>query len=70
MRDRARKALGWLKSQSRIPLATRLSKGSDLYELAGVGCLVGAAFWWIPIIGLVVLGIALIWLSQVTHESQ
>jgi hypothetical protein len=32
---------------------------SSVIELAGVGCLVGAAWWWIPVVGLVSLGIAL-----------
>lgn len=32
---------------------------SDIVELAGLGCLVGAAWWWQPLLGLVVLGCAL-----------
>jgi hypothetical protein len=67
MRERARKAVRWLKRQARIPLSEHLSKGSDVYELAGVGCLVGAAWWWVPIVGLVALGLALIYLGVVTH---
>lgn len=67
VRELARKGFDALKRQARVPLATQLSRGSDFYELAGVGCLVGAAFWWIPIVGLVALGVALIWLGQVTH---
>lgn len=65
-----RKAWAWAKRQARRPLAEQLSKGSDLYELAGVGCLVAASFWWLPIFGLFSLGVSLIWLSWVTHESK
>ena len=69
MRARARKAADWLKRQARIPLSKHLSKGSDFFELAGIGCLVGAAWWFIPILGLVSLGVALIYLGWVTHVS-
>lgn len=40
---------------SQIPRST----ASDLFDLAGLGCLDGAAWWWQPIVGLVVLGLAL-----------
>lgn len=33
---------------------------SDAVEVAGLGCLDGAAWWWQPIVGLVVLGLALL----------
>ncbi|MCW7941684.1 hypothetical protein AAW14_06480 [Streptomyces hygroscopicus] len=33
---------------------------SDLVDLAGLGCLDGAAWWWQPIVGLVVLGLMLL----------
>lgn len=68
--------LKWLKDHAptlgcalRVPLSARLAKCSDLFELAGVGCLVGAAFMWRPIAGMVALGVALIYLGWVTHES-
>lgn len=67
MRARLAKCLTWAKRQARIPLSDHLSKGSDVYELAGIGCLVGAAWWWVPIVGLVALGAALIYLGVVTH---
>lgn len=40
----------------------RLSRraASDIVDLAGVGCLVGAAWWWVPVVGLVALGLALL----------
>jgi hypothetical protein len=67
MRAKLGEAWSWAKRQARIPLSHHLSKGSDWYELAGIGCLVGAAWWWVPIIGLVTLGVALIYLGVVTH---
>lgn len=33
---------------------------STAVELAGIGCLVTAAWWWIPIAGLIALGVALV----------
>lgn len=33
---------------------------TDVMDVAGLGCLVGAAWWWQPIVGLVCLGVALI----------
>lgn len=33
---------------------------TDLVDLAGLGCLVGASWWWEPIIGLVALGLVLL----------
>lgn len=38
----------------------RRSELSDLVDVAGLGCLVGAAWWWQPIVGLVALGGALL----------
>lgn len=35
-------------------------RSSDLVELAGLGCLDGAAWWWLPVVGLVVLGLVLL----------
>jgi hypothetical protein len=69
MRTRLSVVGQWLKRQARIPLSVHLSKGSDFYELAGIGCLVGAAWWFVPVLGLVSLGVALIYLGWVTHVS-
>lgn len=43
----------------RVPRVPR-STASDLVDVAGLGCLDGAAWWWQPIVGLVVLGLALL----------
>lgn len=61
--------LARVRSAIRVPLSKRLARLSDHFELAGIGCLVGAAWWWVPIIGLVALGVALIYIGWVTHES-
>lgn len=53
----------------RIPKPARPQRAaSDLVELAGVGCLVGAAWWWIPIVGLVVTGLALLLIGWVMDQ--
>jgi len=44
----------------KLPRLTRPRALSDVVDLAGVGCLVGAAWWWQPIVGLVALGLALL----------
>lgn len=36
------------------------SAASDVIDLAGLGCLAGAAWWWVPIVGLVVTGLVLL----------
>lgn len=33
---------------------------SDAVDVAGLACLVGAAWWWQPLVGLVVLGLSLL----------
>ncbi|MGW1892137.1 hypothetical protein ACWCP6_18035 [Streptomyces sp. NPDC002004] len=33
---------------------------TDLMDVTGLGCLVGAAWWWQPLVGLVALGLALL----------
>lgn len=68
-RELARKGFDLVKRQARVPLSTQLSRGSDLFELAGIGCLVGAAWWLVPVLGLFALGVALIYLGWVTHVS-
>lgn len=69
MRDRLKGALKWVRAQARVPLSTRLAKWSDAFELAGIGCLVGAVWLWSTDFGLAALGVALIYLGWVTHES-
>lgn len=69
VREFARKGFDVLKRQARVPLSERLTKFSDVFELAGIGCLVGAAWWFVPILGLCALGVALIYLGWVTHVS-
>jgi hypothetical protein len=65
MRERAKKLLRAVRA---IPLHQRLSKVSDFSELAGIGCVVGAVWWWLPILGLASLGVALFYIGWVTHE--
>jgi hypothetical protein len=38
---------------------------SDVVEVAGLGCLDGAAWWWHPIVGLVVTGLILLFVGWV-----
>jgi hypothetical protein len=42
---------------------------SDLVDVAGLGCLVGAAWWWLPIVGLVALGLALLLIGWVVGNE-
>lgn len=42
------------------------SFASDSCDVAGAGCFVAAAFWWHPIVGLLVLGVALLVAGWVT----
>lgn len=52
--------LKWCK-KLRIPKPARPGRrASDVVDLAGLGCLVGAAWWWQPIVGLVALGLSLL----------
>lgn len=61
MRVRLRR---WL----RLP---RVRRGplSDVVEVAGIGCLVGAAWWWLPLVGLVATGIALLFTGWVIDDE-
>ena len=45
----------------------RIPRGvvSDAVDVAGLGCLVGAAWWWVPIVGLVATGVALMFTGWV-----
>jgi hypothetical protein len=44
------------------------SATSDAFDVSGLGCLVGAAFWWQPIAGLVALGAALLLAGWMTSD--
>ncbi|MFI2184609.1 hypothetical protein [Streptomyces sioyaensis] len=48
----------------------RPSRGvvSDTAELIGLGCLDGAAWWWQPVVGLVVLGLVLLLIGWVVDQ--
>jgi hypothetical protein len=41
---------------------------TDLMDVAGIGCLVGAAWWWQPLVGLVATGVALLAASWAVGE--
>lgn len=43
---------------------------SDAVEVAGIGCLVGAAWWWVPILGLVALGLSLLLVGWVLGADE
>lgn len=55
----------------RLPKLPRLRRGplSDAVEVAGLGCLVGAAWWWLPIVGLVALGLVLLLIGWVVGDE-
>jgi hypothetical protein len=42
---------------------------SDLLDVAGLGCLVGAAWWWIPVVGLVATGLVLLLIGWVVGNE-
>jgi hypothetical protein len=50
--------------RARIPR----SATADAFDVSGLGCLVGAAWWWQPIVGLVALGAALLIAGWVTSD--
>ncbi|MFE9372256.1 hypothetical protein ACFYM2_21150 [Streptomyces sp. NPDC006711] len=45
------------------------SSVSDVVDLAGLGCLVGAAWWWVPVVGLVVTGLVLLLVGWVVGNE-
>lgn len=51
----------------RPPLDRR--RASDLVQVGGLGCLDGAAWWWQPIVGLVVLGLVLLLVGEVIDDE-
>lgn len=62
MRNHIRTCVGAIRTAVRANL-------SDSLDVLGIGCLVGAAWWWLPIVGLVATGVALMFFGWVTHES-
>lgn len=42
---------------------------SDAVEGVGLGCLVGAAWWWLPLVGLVATGVALMFVGWVIGDE-
>jgi hypothetical protein len=52
------------------PHLPRVPRGalSDVVDLAGLGCLVGAAWWWQPVVGLLALGLVLLLIGWVTGK--
>ncbi|MER6064837.1 hypothetical protein ABT167_27420 [Streptomyces sp. NPDC001792] len=41
---------------------------TDVTDVVGVGCLVGAAWWWQPILGLIATGVAIIGIGWVVDR--
>lgn len=68
MRERIKAALPRVRQALKVPLHKRLAQCSDVFELAGIGCLVTAVWMWNPVLGVAALGAALIYLGWVTHE--
>ncbi|HWU23256.1 MAG TPA: hypothetical protein VN088_17085 [Nocardioides sp.] len=56
----------------KLPKLPRLQRPrrvlTDVMDVAGLGCLVGAAWWWQPIVGLAVLGVALLFVGTVVDR--
>jgi hypothetical protein len=57
----------WLQRPNQLLARIREPRRAASYglEVAGLGCLVGAAWWWVPIVGLVVLGLVLCFIGGV-----
>lgn len=53
----------------RVPRVKRPRRTlTDVMDVTGLGCLVGATWWWQPIVGLAVLGLALLVVGWVVGE--
>lgn len=56
----------------KLPSLPRLQRPrrtlTDVMDVAGIGCLVGAAWWWQPIVGLLALGVALLVIGTVVDR--
>ncbi|MFF1702600.1 hypothetical protein [Streptomyces sp. NPDC058252] len=62
------RAWTWLRSL-RMPKPKRPRRMlTDAMDVAGLGCLVGAAWWWQPIIGLAVLGLVLLYMGWAVDQ--
>lgn len=60
----------WTRIRSlRIPKPARPRRVlTDVLDVAGLGCLVGAAWWWQPIIGLTALGLVLLYIGWAVDQ--
>lgn len=59
----------WLKSL-KLPKPQALKRfAPGLVQVSGLGCLNSAAYWWHPIIGLVVSGLMLCFVGYVIDEA-
>lgn len=58
----------WRQRVSGLRALIRRSAASDAFDVSGLGCLVGAAWWWHPVVGLVSLGLALLLFGWVTSD--
>jgi hypothetical protein len=60
----------WKRLRSlRIPKPSRPRRAlTDLIDVAGLGCLVSAAWWWQPIIGLAALGLVLLFIGWAVDQ--
>lgn len=53
----------------RIPKPARPRRAlTDVVDVSGLGCLVGAAWWWQPIIGLAALGLVLLFIGWAVDQ--
>lgn len=58
----------WLQSLKRIKLTALKRFAPGLVQVSGLGCLNGSAYWWHPIVGLVVSGLMLCFVGWVIDE--
>lgn len=58
----------WLQSLKQIKLTALKRFAPGLVQVSGLGCLNGAAYWWHPIVGLVVSGLLLCFVGWVIDE--
>lgn len=58
----------WRQRVSGLRARVPRSAAADLFDVGGLGCLVGAAWWWQPVVGLVSLGLALLLTGWVTSD--
>ena len=58
----------WLQSLKTLKLTALKRFAPSLVQVSGLGCLNGAAYWWHPIVGLVVSGLFLCFVGWVIDE--